>query len=78
MKESIGRSHPELMILNEVVTIFLSPTESCRKMKYMPVLTKEGKELTQCIENVEGIAPQYSAIFEAKMIADLMVRDSSA
>ena len=76
MKKSMGKSHPRLKILDEVVTIFISPTESCRKMEFMPILTNDKNELTKSMENISGITPQYSAIFEATMIEQLLLRDN--
>ena len=76
MKKSMGKSHPGLKILDEVVTIFISPKDSCRKMEFMPILTNDKNELTKSMENISGITPQYSAIFEATMIEQLLLRDN--
>ncbi|KAG7366052.1 hypothetical protein IV203_028722 [Nitzschia inconspicua] len=78
IKTCIEASGLKVNIFEDVVTIFLSPAESCCKMKYMPVLTAGGKELEQSIVNMEGIAPQYYAICEAKMIENLMEKTKKA
>lgn len=72
IKKSIRATHPNITILDDIVTIFVSPVESCRKMNYMPVLDSEGKELQRSIQNMQGIAPQYCAPFEVEMIKKLM------
>ena len=59
-------------ILEDVVTVFVSPTESYRKMKFMPVLSTEGQPLQNDIVNFKGTAVQYSAVFEVGYFEQLM------
>jgi hypothetical protein len=48
----------------DTVTVFISPTESCRKMKFMDVTTKEGSPLSNAIPLFTGMAPQYYVVQE--------------
>ena len=57
-----------------VVTVFIMPTESCRKAQPMPVLTTTGKPLESAIANFRGMAPQYCVVKEDMYIAGL-IRD---
>ena len=68
---------PSLVVLPDVVTVFLSPTESCRKAVFMPVLYKNGKPLDKAISSFGGVAPQYCTVYEVPLIRDLMSPTSS-
>ena len=71
-KKILAESHPDVQIHPDVVTIFFSPMESCRKVQAMPVLTATGSFLQTAIQNFPGMAPQYYAIQEVPMIEQLM------
>lgn len=53
-KNILQQHHPGINFLEEAVTVLISPTESCRKMKFMPVLTKESKPLKNAIQLFSG------------------------
>jgi len=71
-KKIVAQLFPDMKVLEEVVTVFVSPSESCRKMKFMPVLTKGHKRLTKAIANFQGSAVQYYTVFEVEGVAELM------
>ena len=73
-KKLLANHHSNIQILEDLVTVFVSPTESCRKMEFMPVLTKskERKALVQKISSFGGTAVQYSTTFEVQFIEKLM------
>ena len=77
MKYILGRSHPGIQVLDDLVTIFISPTESCRKMDYMPVLTTTESKLQTAIPNFAGMAPQYYAVLQVPIIADLLLSSAN-
>lgn len=67
------QNHAHINVLEEVVTVFVSPTESCRKNKAMPVLNKGSKApKTNATSSFSGMAVQYYTVFEVEYIADLM------
>ena len=68
----LAESHPQVQILPDAVTIFLSPTESCRIMQFMDVLTTTNTVLSSAIPNFHGMAPQYCVTFEVPLITQLM------
>eukprot|EP00978_Attheya_sp_CCMP212_P030904 scaffold115092_cov55-Attheya_sp.AAC.3 len=41
-KSILSASHPRTRVLDDVVSIFISPTETCRKIQCMPVLVASG------------------------------------
>lgn len=71
-KNIMQQYHANINVLEEVVTVFVSPTESCRKMEAMPVLNKESKALKNAIPSFSGMAVQYCTVFEVEYIAGLM------
>ena len=56
----------------EVVTVFVSPTETCREVDFMPVLSKDGKNLKNAIVGFPGTAVQYYTLYEVGYIAELV------
>ena len=65
---------PGINVLDDVVTVFISPSESCRKMNFMPVLKKDKdrKPLKNATTSFGGTAAQYYAVYEVAFIQDLM------
>ena len=61
-----------ISLLHDVVTLFIMPTDDCRKAKMMPLLSTGGKPLKNAIVNFQGVAPQYCVVKEDKYIAGLM------
>jgi len=61
-------------LLRDVITVFISPTETARKANVMPVLRKEGsKALQGSVQGVdEGAVPQYVATVEHAYLKDLI------
>jgi hypothetical protein len=56
----------------DIVTVFISPTESCRKMKFMDVTTKEGGPMSNAIPLFTGMAPQYYVVQEDTYVASAL------
>jgi hypothetical protein len=71
IQRAIGAVDASAMII-DIVTVFISPTESCRKMKFMPVTSKEGKPMSNAIGGFEGMAPQYYVVQEDTYIAGIL------
>lgn len=69
-KKIMQQHHADMNVLEEVMTVFVSPTESCRKMKAMPVLSMEYKPLRNAIPSFAGTAVQYYSVFEVEHIRD--------
>ena len=64
-KHIAQKYQPEIKVLDAFVTIFVSPSESCRKMDFMPVLTKDKKKpLETAIQSFAGTAVQYCTVYE--------------
>lgn len=72
IKELVKVLNPTVRILDDVVTIFFLPTETTRKMQFMPVLAGDGSELNSKIRNFEGISPQYRVTMEDSYVASLL------
>lgn len=67
----------DINVLDDVVTVFVSPSESCRKMDFMTVQTKDKTPLQNAIANFKGTAVQYYTVYEVQCIADLMSPDDN-
>lgn len=74
---SIKTHFPDIFL--DVVTIFVSPTKSVRKMRKMPVLKATGDSPTTSSASglTEGLALQYSAVQEDDYVAKLVGDDLS-
>mmetsp|Transcript_1971 Transcript_1971/g.3076 ORF Transcript_1971/g.3076 Transcript_1971/m.3076 type:complete len:106 (+) Transcript_1971:381-698(+) len=75
-KAIIAKAQPGLEVLDDVVTIFISPTETCRKTAVMPVLGANRAEMNQAISNFDGMGAQYYLIYEIPFLRELF-RDAS-
>jgi len=72
-KNIVQKRQPKIKVLDDIVTVFVSPSESCRKMNFMPVLTKDKKKpLETAIQSFAGTAVQYSTVYEVSYIKELM------
>jgi hypothetical protein len=71
IQRAVGEVDSSAMII-DIVTVFISPTESCRKMKFMPITSKEGKPMANAIGGFEGMAPQYYVVQEDTYIAGIL------
>ena len=72
MQDAFMELEEEIPLLHDIVTLFIMPTDSCRKPEMMPVLAMDRKPLKIAIANFPGVAPQYCVVKEDKYIAGLM------
>ncbi|KAL3905230.1 MAG: hypothetical protein SGILL_009759 [Bacillariaceae sp.] len=77
IKVALQKRDPSIRLMDDVVTVFISPTESCRKMQFMEVTTQTGGACKQRIPNFGGMAPQYYVVKEDPFIAKTIKHDMS-
>ena len=72
-KKIVQKHQPEIKVLDDLVTVFVSPSESCRKVDFMPVLTRDMKKpLETAIQPFAGTLVQYYTVYEVSLIKELM------
>lgn len=75
IKVVLRKRDPNIRLMDDVVTVFISPTESCRKMQFMEVTTQTGGAYKQRIPNFGGMAPQYYVVKEDPFVAKAIKHD---
>ena len=75
IKVVLRKRDPDIRLMDDVVTVFISPTESCRKMQFMEVTTQTGGAYKQRIPNFGGMAPQYYVVKEDPFVAKAIKHD---